>query len=523
WVPVLNYSRRRGTEGELQNRSSRSVIVMGRLAPRASLSEAQAEFDTISTRLQTAYPDADRNTSAVLRPYSASAFSPATTGTQGRAFMAIVTVVALLTLVIVCANVANLMLARTAARQRELAVRQSIGASRLRIVRLLLAESLVISLVALIAAGCLTVWASHAVVRLLPPNGAGVRLDPDFTPDGRVTAYAMLLALLSALAFTLAPAVRAWRQELLPWLKAGEHSVIQGRSGLAKLLVIAQLALCVLLLTGAGLAYRSVSLLNSRDLHFDKNHLLLASVSTAGAVRAKDQNIALLERLRKRLLAVPGVVSASYARAAPPRDAWSGPVKTPGSEQSVRADGNFAGPDYLTALGVWDLMGRGITEHDITSKAHPVVINRNLAAALWPGQSALGRTLLAGPKQRPMEVVGVTPNGAFSGIERDTHDGRLRNFIFFSEREDAAASGLYEFHVRYAGKMDAIAPALRAAFREVDGRVPVSFVRTMQTHMEQFTSPAELLSTLLGLFGVGALLLAAIGLYAVVAFHTAAR
>lgn len=523
WVPVLNYSERRGTEAELHNRTRRSMIVIGRLARGMSLSEAQAEFDTISKRLQTAYPETEKDTRAVLKPYSASAFSPFAEGMQGRAFMAIVTMAALLTLLVVCANVANLMLARTAALQRELAVRQSIGASRLRIVRLLLAESLAISFAALLAAGCLTVWASRALVRLLPPNGAGVRLDPDFSPDGRVIAYAMLLALLSAVAFTLAPAVRAWRQELLPWLKAGENSVIQGRSRLAQVLVVAQLSFCVLLLTAAGLAYRSVSLLSGRDLRFNKDHLLLATVNTIGAARGKAQNIALLERLRKQMRSLPGVVSASYALAAPPRRSWGGQVKTAGSERAFHADGNYVGPDYLTALGVPNVTGRGITESDLVTDADGVVINQNLAGALWPGRSAVGRTLLAGSDERPMEVLGVTPNGAFSGVEQDVHDGRLRNFVFFSERAGAAAPGVWVFHVRYSGQVDAIALALRGAVHAVDARVPVSSIRTMQTQMEDYTGPAVLFSSLLALFGAGALILAAIGLYAVVAFHTEAR
>ncbi len=457
-----------------------------------------------------------------MAPYSATAFSPMG-GKQGRLFMAIVTAVALITLLIVCANVANLMLARAVVRQREMAVRQSIGASRFRVLRMLLAEGLVLSTAALLAAWIFASWASRAVVNLIPPNSRGVRLQIDFRPDWQVAGFTMALAVFSTLAFTLAPAARAWKLELLPWLKAGERSVAQGRSKLANLLVITQLALCVVLLTSAGLAYRSVAAAVNLDLGFVKGHLLLASLDTTAAVTGKEQNIDLLERLRTRLLRVPGVVSASYASAPPPHYGWQGQVEAIGSEKPISADGNFVGPDYLPTLGVRNVRGRGIEEVDLSSANLSVVINENLAAALWPGQSALGRTLLVGPEKQRAQVTGVAPNGFFSGVERDLHDGRSRNFVFFPERRISSEPGQREFHLRYTGSLDTIAPAVRAAVREVDARVPVEYMRTMETFLTEFISPGLILMTLLGLFSIGALLLAAIGLYAVIAFHTARR
>ncbi len=522
WVQLLSYSNIPALARGLNDRGRRSLGVIGQLAPNASLNQAQAELDTISKGLQTAYPDTNKDKTALLAPYSASAFSPMG-GKQGRLFMAIVTVVTLITLLIVCANVANLMLARAVVRQREMAVRQSIGASRFRVVRMLLAEGLVLSSMALLAAWIFACWASRAIVKAIPPNSRGVRLQLDFTPDWQVAAYAMALAVLSALAFTLAPTARAWKQELLPWLKAGERSVAQGRSKLANILVITQLALCVVLLTSAGLAYRSVSAAINLDLKFAKDHLLLASVDTKGAVTGNERNIELLERLRKRLLGVPGVVSVSYALATPPRDAWRGRVQAVGSGIAVASDGNIVGPDFLQTLGVQNVRGRGIVEGDLTGVNLSAVINQNLADALWPGQSAVGRTMLTGAEKQGVEVVGVAPNGFFSGVGRDLEDGRRRNFIFFSERRSSSEPGEVEFHLRYSGSLETVGPAARAAIREVDARVPVGYMRTMETNLMEFISPGLLLMTLLGLFSIGALLLAAIGLYAVVAFHTARR
>jgi macrolide transport system ATP-binding/permease protein len=522
WVPLLSYSKIPVVARELNDRSRLSLGIIGRLKPGASLAQAQVEIDTISKRLQASYPDTNKDKTAVLAPYTATAFWPIG-GKLGRMGMTIVTAVAIITLLIVCANVANLMLARAVVRQREMAVRQSIGASRFRVVRMLLAEGLVLSSTALLAAWIFAWWATRIIGKSIPPNSRGVRIQVDFTPDWQVAGYAMALAVLSALAFTLAPTARAWKQELLPWLKAGERSVAQGRSKVANVLVITQLALCVVLLTSAGLAYRSVSTAVNLDLRFAKDHLLLASVDTKGAVTGKEQNIELLERLRKRLLRVRGVVSASYAEGAPPRDAWRGPVEAIGSGEAVASDANVVGPDYLQTLGVPNVRGRGIVEADLSSANLSAVVNQNLANALWPGQSALGRTLLMGPEKHAVEVVGVAPNGFFSGVGRDLEDGRRQNFMFLAERRASSEPGEREFHLRYSGRLEVIGPAVRAAIREVGARVPVAYVRTMETHLMEFVSPGLLLMTLLGLFSIGALLLAAIGLYAVVAFHTARR
>jgi len=521
----------------LDDRSSRGVEMIGRLARNISFSQAQAEFETLSRRLQAAYPESNKGRGIVLAPYSATAFGPVQSS-QTRVFMGILLAVALVTLLIVCANVANLMLARAASRQREMAVRQSLGASRFRILSISLAEGLVLSAAGCAAAWLFAEWACRAVVKFVPPLESGVRLTPDLSPDWSVALYAMILAVAATLAFTLAPAVRTWRQDLLPWMKAGEHGVIQGRSRLANILVVAQLALCCLLLTSAGLAWRSIYLMDTADLYFTKDHLLLAGINTSGAATGKQQNIELLERMRRRLAALPEVVAASYTWSAPPRAMTGMQVRAAGSAQPVSTDGDFVGPDYLAALGVPLLAGRGITETDMSSAmagaARSVVINQKLAQTLWPvqsgwpGQSALGRTISLADVDRPLEVVGIVPNGAFSGIGAGGAVTGIRkedrgNFIFLSEQQSRSTPGEMTFHIRYAGSLKAIAPAVRAAIRETDSRVPVFSLQPMESAWAAFTAPVHLMTTLLELFAIGSLLLAAVGLYAVAAFYTARR
>jgi predicted permease len=510
-VPIAADSRLRGTDRRLFDRAFHYVAIIGQLAPRATVRQVQAKFDVMSKYVQSqpATPDG-KFVPIQVAPYSSTAFS-VWQSARAHFFGRIITAIGLLTLLIVCANVANLMLARSVARQREMAVRRSLGASNLRILRLLMSEGLVLALAASAAALLFASWAVRAIVKLIPPLASGARIEPDLTPDTQVALYALALAVLSALAFTIAPALRAWRQELLPWLRSGENSVAPGRSTLSRFLVVAQLALCVLLLTGAGLASRSVYLIGQLDLHFAKDHLLLAGIDTAGAATAQG-NIALLERLRQRLRAVPGIVSVSYATAVPSSNfgGWSDSVQAVGAAQSVRANGMYAGPGYLETLGVRGMEGRGIAVEDVIAARKSAVINRNLAQALWPNQSALGRELLV--FNQAVTVVGVAPN---------TQSQLGTNYVFLPDR--AGVTGSRVVYLRYAGSLDAVSPAVRQAIREVDTRIPVVSLRTMERELEEDNGPSILIASLLGVSSTAALILAAIGLYAVVALQTARR
>jgi len=196
------------------------VELFGRLAPGVSVSAARADVNAISKRLQSAYPAANKNRAAFVEPYSALGAGALPAGMFARLFL----VVGALALLIVCANTANLMLSRAVLRQREMAVRQTLGASRGRIFRMLLAEGLAISFTALTAAGLFTIWASRAIPRLMQQNQNGMQVNLDFSPDWRVAVYGVALAVFSTLAVTVAPTVRAWRQELLPSSKPASRA-----------------------------------------------------------------------------------------------------------------------------------------------------------------------------------------------------------------------------------------------------------------------------------------------------------
>jgi putative ABC transport system permease protein len=514
WIPLLSYARIEETG--LRDRSDMRASIIGQLAPGASLSEAQAEFAAISRRLQTAYPDTNKNQLAFPIPYSAIP-TGGLLSRRGLRYLAIFQIVTILTVVIVCANVANLMLGRAVARQRELALRQSLGASRVRIVRMLLAEGLVVSLAAWIVAALFAISASKILAGLVPPDPSGATLSMDFTPDWQVAAYAMVLAMLGTVAFTIGPAVRAWRQPVLPLLKAGEHGVVQGRSRVSNLLVVVQLAFSVLLLTSAGLAYRSISLINGLDLGFNRNNLLLVTVNTAGSAATKETNLLLLDGLREGLRGVPGVASVSHVRLA--SGGGGDQIRLRGAEELVRGTINYVGPDYLRAFGIAPLLGRELTERDRTGAAKAAVINQYLAEALWPGQSALGQTILVGADRQAAEVVGVSPNAFFNGFRRDAHP----NYVLLSEHQEPAAPGETTFYVRYGGSLDLVASAIGRALRDVDAQVPIASMRTMNGQTENSEWPVRFIVRLLMVFGVGSLAIAGIGQYAVIAFSMKRR
>ena len=518
WVPMLAYARLLGREAALADRAGVATAMIGRLRTAVSLSEAQAELSTIAQRLQDAYSSTNKGKTVVLFPYSATAAGDSLVAAQGPHFLQIFSVVTALTLLIVCANVANLMLGRAVIRQREMALRQSLGASRSRIVRIFVAEGLVIAVAAWIVASLLAFWMSKTVVRLIPQNaGSGAPMTFDFTPDWTVIGYAMVLALAGTIMFSVAPALHAWQQELLPALKSGELGVVQGRSAVSNTLVVLQLAFSVLLLTSAGLAFRSLSVINAAELGFDRNNLLLVTINSSGAAATPATNIALLDRMLEAVRGVPGVTSASFARR-PPQESWSTErLQLRGSEKPVIAERNEIGPGYLETLGVAPIAG-AFEQHEART-IRAAAINRHLAETLWPGEDAVGRTLVLGSRRDPVRVTAVIPNGYFSGYRREA----APNFVFLSARQSVTPPGEITFHVRHAGNLDLVAPLISRALRTVDARAPIVYVRTMESQLDSILWLVRALTVLLTLFAGGSLMIAAIGQYAAMTFATRRR
>lgn len=504
-------------------RSPGPVAISGRLAPGMSMEQARAELSALWARLQASHPHLDQRSKFVIVPYSINAGTGNLVDQRSSLFLLVFSVITVMTLLIVCANVANLLIARAVIRQRELALRQSLGASKGRIIRSLVAEGMALSVVSWAAACAAALVITRSLSGYMAPTSmeAAVMM-PDFTPDRTVLGYAFVLAAFCTIACTIAPALRAWRQPLLSPLKAGEQAVIQGRSKVTRVLVVVQLAFSVVLVTSAGLVYRSLFLVGSFESGFDTKQLLLVTVNTAGSATNPQTHAALLEQVRNQVASVRGVSDVSFARQ-PPREAWGmDEVRLPGaSEVAARAEINSVGPRFLETIGARLLAGRDPTR-DATARTMPAaMISQKLAHQLWPGQPPLGRTIIVGDRdqqQWEIEIVGVVPDRYYSGFRRE-----MRSFVFLSEPHDPAPPGESTLYVRYRGTFSETGPAIARALQEIDSRTAIALMRTWDSQIDAGVWPVRVLTTLLMLFAGGSLLIAAIGQYALVSFDMRRR
>jgi predicted permease len=535
WLPIRAYNRLTHGEAGLSNRAEPFVVMAGRLSPSASMAEARSEFATLSAQLQSTYPDAFttispqggvvplRNPRVVVSRYSATALLPI--GDMAPVFLAVFSVVTLLTLIVVCANVANLLLGRAVERQRDTAVRHSMGASRTRIVRMLLAEGATLAIAASIAASAVAWWTSQALLRVIEPRpGLLAHARPDWT----LAAYGMTLALLATLAFSLAPALRSWRIQVLPLLKAGEHGIARGRSRLATGLVVVQFAFSVLLVTSAGLAYRSLTTLSSGEFGFNPDNLLLVTVRLGGTSAAGSNQpvadgaagFALLERVRERVASATGVEAVSYARRIPGAAFLASTRIRRNTENSVTGFVRQVGPDYFRTLGLEATSGRVLTAGDRRDAARVAMINQRLAMELFANESPIGHPLFIGERREQVEIVGVVPDALFDGPNHDPHP----RYLFVAEQQmPGNPPEDLSFIIRHRGTVEAITPVVSRAIGEVDAGLPIVWMSTMNARLAMVTALETQIVQLLMCFAGLSLVIAALGHYAVAMFNMRRR
>jgi len=419
-------------------------------------------------------------------------------------------------------------------KRRETAIRQSFGATRLRISRMLLAENLAISIVAWAGSLTFSYWTERGVARMLSQTitDLGVHLNAfnvDFAPDASVLGYALLLAFGCMLAFTLGPAIYTSRRAPLLDLRAGEQGIARGRSPFSRALVVAQIALAVVLLAAAGFLFQSISFATTGELGLSSDNLLLITVNPLLAGSKQAATVAAYEAIRSRLASIPGVRYVSYGRG--PLPSFGPHVAASGTDpqKTHQASLNYVGPGYLETLGVTKFAGRDISS-DEGSRSQSAIINKSLSDRLWPNQSAIGQilsiyNLRTGTNGRTFEVVGVADD-VFVNDSRNSAD-----YILAPEQQTTAplqdATGIgardLTFFVRYSGDISTIGPAARAALRDADARMPIRFMRTMDEQLALQKSPRAAVTTAVLVFSLGSLLVAVIGQYAVVAFDLKRR
>ena len=525
WVPVMMHQQVwPDSEQILTRRASRFLSLRGRLKDGVSLEQAEAAMNTRARQLEQAYPETNKNLtinvvdgSTKVEPYiTVTGVIPIFTSMM----MAIVGLV----LLIACANVANLLLARAAGRRREVAIRLALGASRTRLIRQLLTESTILSLVGGGLGLLMALWVGDLMMAFYPVLDFNT-VEPayDMSLDWRVIVFALAVSIITGFIFGLAPALQASKPDLVPTLK-GETAVLGGprRFGLSNILVIAQVALSLVLLITAGLFIRSVQNAEKIDPGFDTQNIMLSSVDLGlqgyDEARGKD----FYKHLVERVGAVPGVESAAVAFPLP-LDAYDYGTRIdiegyqpPPDEGRVRVGYTIAGPGYFRAMGTRLIEGREFNERDTADAPRAVIINETMARRYWPDQNPIGKRIRVGNERNPFsEVVGLAEDGKYTTLGESPTPYM---FVPLGQNYD----GRMTLIVRGADA-ERLVPAIRQEVRALDETLPLFGVKTIREFMTRSLAGAQSAATLISLFGVLAMLLAAVGIYGVMNYSVSTR
>jgi predicted permease len=527
WVPLAVAARLRiaGIDAEdFATRGTRSFEAVARLAPGVSLERARQAMDVVARQLRAAYPDAWTDVRKEGRRITVLTDREARVppGARGPvlAFTGLLGGAVGLVLLVCCANVAGLLLARGTGRGREIGVRLSLGARPARLARQFLTESLALAALGTALALVLTAWATRLIGQIQP--SASVRLALDVAPDWRVLAFSALLALLAAVAFGLAPALRAARTDVTRVMRSGGTYGASSRTRLQGALVAAQLATSLVLLVGALLFVNAVRAAGAADPGFSARALLLVDLRRAPGAESGPPAAGVARQVQERLAGAPGVESVSWASAVPFGGGFS--RRSMGVEGYRPADGedmefpyNVVGPAYFETMGVALARGRGFTAADRAESAPVVVVNEAFARKFWPGQDALGkRVSVRGGRPPFAEVVGVARDGRYRSL---TDAPRPYVYIPALQQRDEGLA----LHVRTAGDPRAVLPAVRRAVAELAPGWELTPERTIEEHVAASLLPQRVASWVLGAFGGLALVLASVGVYGVVAYAAARR
>jgi predicted permease len=522
WVPLRAGAAAGIRDAELANDKSSWLQVIGRVGPGVSREQARAELDTMLSHFGEFYPEEVRAGMRMeLAPARGFNIAPRKRGTVN-AMAGVALAVVGLVLLIACANIANLVLARGLERRKEIAVRLALGASRWRIVRQLLAESLLLSLAGGAVASLLTLWTSDLLAQLfhlIPEDTSAL----DFSPDARVFGFAFGLSLLTGVAFGLAPALRASRPDLLPALKdeRAPAGVRRRRLSLRGALVVAQVAGSLVLLVGAGLFLRSLREAATAETGFETKAVLLSHLYLDPSRYKEARGAEVYRQVLERASGLPGVRSAALASSVPLGSrGMRGTLLIDGAESQpyggVEVDRAYVGARYFETMGVTLLRGRGFAEHDREGSPPVAVINETVARRAFGDADPVGRRVRADSKGPPVEIVGVVRDSKYHSL------GDERVPFLYLPLAQGGYSPEAVLLVRTEGDPAAVAPAVRGAIESLDAEA-LAGQATMGEHLAAALVPSQVAAGLFGVFGVLALLLATFGVYGVVAYTVSRR
>jgi predicted permease len=518
WVPASQQGVFDPSGYKLEDRRSRWVEGFARLKPGVTLAAGQVQADAAARRLAIEFPNDDRGRGVRLLTLRDNPFDYAKVL---KPMLRVAAVVALLVLVIVCANISNLLLVRALARTSELSVRRALGASRGRLARQLVTEGLILALLGTAVGLVIAYGARHALgLFFAPRNGTSLVFSSDF--NWRVIASTIAIGLGSTLLFALAPALQTTPEELASAMRATAAGAVRGTLGrgrgrLRAGLVIVQVTLSVQLLIAAALRAMSVDRMLHADPGFAADdvrttavHLFGAGYDSARAYRFEDE---LLLRAR----ALSGVSSAALANSLPfsTRPYDSGPMLVDGYEpardEQPTADYNQVSPDYFRTLGIPLLSGRDFTMADADTSSPVAIVSRALAQRYWPNASPIGRRIKLGSRWRT--VVGMVADAKYRSLTESP--GTVLYIPLAQERSTAVSLFL---HIASPGVATRLTPSILAAFHAIDPSVSPYEVLSMREQISRSTSSQQIMVTLLVIFSGVGLFLAAMGLYGVISY-----
>jgi predicted permease len=527
WVPIMMQAQVMPASGGLLNdRGSHWLSIRGRLKPHVSLQQAEAAMNVVARQLAQTYPQTDKDYSIHLIPGS----------TKTEPFLVVMGFIPIvaalmmgvvgLVLLIACANVANLLLARATARRREIAVRLAIGANRLRLIRQLLTESLLLSLLSGGFGLGLAFWFNE-LFKLGAPvlDFPTIDFDYSLSPDHRILGFTLVISILTGIIFGVLPAFQASKTDVVSTMKGEESTVGAGtrRFTLRNLLVVSQVALSLMLLISAALFLQSAFNAQKLNPGFETRNILLASVDVGlqGYTEEKGRNF--YKQVVERVEMLPGVKSASLAFPLP-LDAYNSSVGVMvegyalRSEQDrIHAGLSLVGNHYFTTMDTPLLEGRGFDERDTSSSPNVVIINETLAHRYWQGQDPIGKRLKIGSEHAPfLEVVGVAQDGKYITLGEPP-----MNYIFLPLSQNY--DGRTTLIVRTSGNPKSLAAMVRNEVQKLDDQLPLFGIKTMREFLERLLSGPESIAGMVMVFGIIALLLAVIGIYGVMSYSVIQR
>jgi predicted permease len=514
WAPVTMQKALEPDSDLLPEDNTGWLALLGRMRPGVSLDKVRADLGVIAARVDQLYPG--RTTTLAI--HRATFLGRPDERTVVYAIGSIVLAAVGLVLLIACANVANLLLARAYARQKEIVIRLSIGGSRWRIIRQLLTESLLIAFLGGTVGSLIAFWSIEGIARFVLahlPHGAP-QLAWNLSPDLHVWGYSLGLTALTGIVFGLAPALHATRQDLSTAAK-GEGGRLGGASGgtLRGTLVAVQVAVCMVLLIAAGLLIRGLYLAQTVDPGFEMKGITQARFDLPSQGYNVERAQAFQRELIARVEALPGVDEVEQARAMPLGNQWLGTGLTlEGEIQEREFEFNVVSPGFFAMLGIPMVRGRAFTEAETQSDAPVLVVTESTARRLWPGQDAIGKTLRDGEK-KVYQVVGIVKDSQVSHLGHS--DGLFLYMPAGPKQQD-----VLQLLARSRGGGAAAINGIRETARMLDPDLIVD-VTKLEDNLELWRAPSRIVAALSGVLGALALLLASIGVYGVVSYGVSRR